>query len=292
MIATQRGSNTRQSGVRLRAFSFGAGTQSTALMVMVKNNPEILTNAGLELPGKAYLADTGAEGVTVYRHLEKLVAWGLPIPLEIVKHELGITSNHGMRQIPHFLLNPDGTKGQTLRSCTDRYKIQPLEKAMRRDAGYRKGQRGEPGSITLWLGISTDEASRQKPNPSKTFTNLFPLLEIGWSRRDCIDYVEAQIGWTPPKSRCVHCPYIAPSDWEHIQARAPEDWAQAVELDARMRTMGLGLRGTPFIHVNRLPLPEAVALWRYRRDTKTALLGSALFEMDQMDNECTGTCGL
>lgn len=281
--------------IRLRAFSFGAGTQSTALMVLIKNNPEILTNAGLELPEKAYFADTGEEGVTVYRHLERLIAWGMPIPLETVKRKPGIDSKHGMGQIPHFLVNPDGSMGQTKRSCTDRYKIRPMEAVMRRDAGYKFREHGEEESITIWLGISTDEASRMKPNPKKTFKNLHPLIEIGWSRRDCIDYVEAQIGWKPPKSRCVHCPFIAPSDWEHIQDRAPEDWARAVELDAKLRTLNLGLKGVPFIHVNRLPLPEAVALWRYKRDAKRATLGTALFEeyeMDPMENECTGTCGL
>ncbi len=283
------------SGIRLRAFSFGAGTQSTALMVAIKNNPELFTNAGLELPEKAYFADTGAEGVTVHKHLEALKACGLPIPLETVQHGDGINTPHGLSCMPLFVRNADGSTGQTHRSCTDRYKIRPLEKAMRRDAGYTKGQPGIPGSITLWFGISTDEATRQKPNQNRAITNVWPLLEIGWSRRDCIDYVEAQIGWKPPKSRCVTCPYIAPSDWIAIQDQAPEDWAEAVEIDRAMRGMELKLTGTPFVHRLTLPLPEAVALWRYRRYAKRATLGAALFEeweMDPMENECTGTCGL
>lgn len=282
--------------IRLRAFSFGAGTQSTALMVLIKNNPEILTNAGLELPEKAYFADTGAEGVTVHRHLEALKAWGLPIPLETVQYRDGIATDYGLRQIPFFLVAEDGALGQVNRQCTNRYKIQPLEKKMREDAGYVPRQRSTAGSVTLWLGISTDEATRMKPNQNRMIKNIWPLIEIGWSRRDCIDYVEAQIGWKPPKSRCVMCPYINPRDWEHIQDRSPEDWAEAVALDARMRQIDLGgIKGTPYLHQNRLPLPEAVALWRHRRDAKRATLGDPLFEdweMDPMENECTGTCGL
>lgn len=263
-------------------------------MVALKCNPELFTNAGLELPEKAYFADTGMEGVTVHRHLEALKAWGLPIPLEVVQHAGGINTPHGLSCMPLFVRNADGSTGQTLRSCTDRYKIRPLEKAMRRDAGYKKGEAGVPGSITLWLGISTDEATRQKPNQNRAITNVWPLLEIGWSRRDCIDYVEAKLGWKPPKSRCVTCPYIHPSDWVHIQDRAPEDWAEAVEIDRAMRDMELKLTGTPYVHRLMLPLPEAVALWRHRRDQKQAALGMPLFddETDPMQNECTGTCGL
>lgn len=68
-----------------RAFSFGAGVQSTALMLLIKHDPKVLLDAVGHLPDKAYFADTGAEPDNVYQHLSKLQG-NFPIPLEIVSN--------------------------------------------------------------------------------------------------------------------------------------------------------------------------------------------------------------
>ena len=278
---------------RLTSFSFGAGIQSTALMILIKQSPEVFARAGLTLPSVAFWADTGAETKAVSDHVQRLMGWGLPIPLTIVRNHRNAEHLTEIQRPPWFLLNADGTKGQVLRSCTDKWKIRPLERAMRAEAGFKKGQQMPAGSIHIWLGISMDEIQRAKENPKPAFVNLFPLLEIGWDRNRCTQLVRDTLPWETGKSACVHCPYRRPSEWARMRRKAPEDWARAVELDQQARDHAGTLRGAPFAHVLRQPLPLAVSAWEQDQAARQIVGGVPLFEdYDPLDNECSGLCGL
>ena len=52
------------------------------------------------------------------------------------------------------------------RQCTREYKIEPIEKEIRRLLDVKKGNR-VPKSVIVeqWIGISTDEIQRLKENP-------------------------------------------------------------------------------------------------------------------------------
>ena len=65
--------------------------------------------------------------------------------------------------------------------------------------------------------------------------------------------------------------------------QGPPQFAEAVQIDSRLRG-GLALDKTPYLHMLRMPLAEAVAL------DETALGTDG--ERDGFGNECEGHCGV
>ena len=68
-----------------------------------------------------------------------------------------------------------------------------------------------------------------------------------------------------------------------MRDHAPEEWAEAVAVDAAIRAgTARGAKAIEFMHDTRLPLPEAIALVeRERRE-----------QPDLFSNECSGICGV
>lgn len=266
------------------AFSFGGGVQSTAIYLLLKHEPEKLLEVMGHLPDKAYFADTGAEPTHVYHHIEMLKGLGSPIPLEVVSYGniVDFYKNKKRSHAPFFVdkgLNAKGKpeRGMLWRTCTDRFKIEPLEKAIKRDAGIRYRQRcDKPQSISMWLGISTDEAVRMRLNKTKWFENVYPLIELGWSRTDCIEYC-ATYNIKPPKSRCFFCPYVR--DWDKVKQDNPEEYAKAVEFDRYIRDLKwANVQYPAYLHQSLKPLDQ--------------VYGAVEDDEDGFMNECSGHCGV
>lgn len=277
---------------RLTSFSFGAGIQSTAIMILLKQSPDVFTKAGLTLPSVAMWADTGAETFATHEHVQRLMGWGLPLPLVIVQNH-----RHGghLDQIgrpPWFLVGQDGKHGQAIRSCTDKWKIRPLERALRAEAGFKKGERMPAGSIHVWIGISEDEVQRAKDNPKPAFINLYPLLEIGYDRQRCVQLVRDTLPWSVPKSSCFFCPYRRPSEWSRIRREEPQEWERVVGWDVALRQNAGELEGTPYLHVMRKPIESAVHEWDADQARKLAGAVPLFPDFDGLDQECSGLCGV
>lgn len=86
------------------ALSFGAGVQSSALLLLIKHDPQLLIDAVGHLPNKAYFADTGAEPQAIYKHLELMHACS-SIPIKVVNNGslLSADTQNGIqpRTFPH-----------------------------------------------------------------------------------------------------------------------------------------------------------------------------------------------
>ena len=67
------------------------------------------------------------------------------------------------------------------------------------------------------------------------------------------------------------------------QGPVPEMFAEAVEIDARMRG-GLAVDKTPYLHMLWMPLAQAVALDEARMGVDG--------QRDGFGNECEGHCGV
>lgn len=277
---------------RYVAFSFGGGVQSTALLLMLKHEPERLRGVA-QLPDKAYFADTGAEVSATHEHLAQLRDAGLfdPNGLEVVSNGSLLSDTHSQRNIdprtfvPLFTPGINGRTGMLKRKCTREFKVVPIQKAIRRDLGMSPGQRSEPRSVGLWLGISCDESSRQAENPAKWIKNLYPLVELGVDRAWCYEYCRSY-GWSPPKSRCFMCPFT--SDWISVARNTPQDFERAVKFDEQIRApnaTGTGLEQPAYVHRSLKPLALAVEnqgdlFEGYGEDWRWG-----------MNNECLGYCG-
>jgi hypothetical protein len=69
-----------------------------------------------------------------------------------------------------------------------------------------------PEKYYPYLGYNAEEqrrADKCDEYTSGSNTYLFPLIEWGWSRQNCIDYIQAKLNVEWKKSSCMYCPFIS-----------------------------------------------------------------------------------
>jgi len=111
-------------------------------------------------------------------------------------------------------------------------------------------------------------------------TKKFPLIEMEWSRLDCLKYLKSIGMEDVGKSACVFCPYASNEQFLELKQNDPEGWELAVYIDEQIRTMGKGKDREFYIHSSCVPL----------KDVDFENKQKELF--DAFDNECDGMCGL
>ena len=171
---------------------------------------------------------------------------------------------HRFVSMPLHVLNPDGSRGLARRQCTGEYKISPIKKAARELLGYPHPKRVPQGVyIEQAIGISTDEFHRAKDSGVRYLRNVFPLIQLGWDRTRCMQYLTEHGFANTVKSACVGCPFHGNAGWRWIRDNDPDSWAEAVEFDRAIRdgyphatTQGQELRGQYFLHRSCQPLDQ------------------------------------
>tara|TARA_Y100001963_G_C6792589_1_gene456481 strand:- start:5763 stop:6590 length:828 start_codon:yes stop_codon:yes gene_type:complete len=192
----------------LEVLSCGAGVQSTVLVLKV-------IEGLLKKPDIIIHANTGSDLPYTYEQVERLfeLATKHHIRFEIVRSHYGKLHESYMKNSSLPLA------GQ--RSCTGRFKVDPINQRLRQIVGHRRG-------IVLansWLGITTDEIRRRKPNKGKWIRNTFPLLdELIMSRDDCKEYIENydRGKYNTDRSGCFCCPYGGKRHFRTLKKRYPE----------------------------------------------------------------------
>jgi hypothetical protein len=264
------------SGVeREPVISLGAGTQSSALVLLADEGAldEILAPA--PAPRLAVFADTGHEEPVVYRWLDRLEAEVGRV--EIARTTAGdllaaATEEGAFNPIPLHTTGDDGAGTMGQKQCTYQFKIRPIRALLRRR------EYGPTRPIQTLMGITVDEAERVKPSSVKWAENRYPLIELGMSRADCVDYVVERMGEEPPNSACYFCPLLSDGRHLDLRRRDPETWERAVAADEAMR---IGRNGREqFVSVSRIPLAELAAV----ADRSPTL--------DLFQDECEGYCGV
>ncbi|MEU3402986.1 hypothetical protein ABZ766_03390 [Streptomyces sp. NPDC006670] len=220
----------------------------------------------------AIFADTGWEPKKVYEHLDRLEREiAAPAGIPVVRVSSGNIRNdaldphHRFASMPLYILNQDGKQGMTRRQCTGEYKIKPIKKKVREILGYPYPSRVPKGVfVEQWVGISTDEFHRAKDSGVQYMHNAHPLIDIGWSRADCVRYLERLGLADTPKSSCLGCPFHGNAQWRDIRDTSPSEWADVVEFDvairqgnARANATGNPLLGQAYLHRSRVPLSDA-----------------------------------
>lgn len=239
--------------------SFGAGVQSTALLVMSN-----LGMLGCPRADVAIFADTGDEPSWVYDQVARMTLWS-EIPVVVVKWghlSADVLDRHkGQRTrfaaIPAFTTGDDGRATPLRRQCTREYKIQPIERYIKRDyCGLVKGQHAKRRiKATALIGISLDEATRMKPSRTPWVTNQYPLVEAGLRRHNCLEITRSVGLPDPRKSSCVFCPYHGDDFWRRLKTENPDEFARAASFDDAIRDMSKsGVRGQVFLHRSMKPL--------------------------------------
>lgn len=269
--------------------SLGAGVQSTTMLLMAAHGE-------IEFNGKyAIFSDTGWEPKEVYDHLVWLIGEAKKFGIEVVianngniKKDTYNALKFGSRvaSMPIRTLNldapdPKKQKGIIMRQCTSEYKIIPVEKKIRSLIGYKPRQRIPKKSINLWMGISTDEIQRVKDSMTPWIVKEYPLVDKGFNRLDCLNWMERKGYPVPPKSSCIICPYHSNEIWLEMKRNHPEEWQEAVKFDNAIRDNYPGIRGQAFLHKSYVPLEEANI-----NENQLSIYD------DDFTNECEGICGV
>lgn len=276
--------------------SLGAGVQSTALYLMFlagEIQPQIHC---------AIFADTGDEPKAVYEHLRWLDALeGPPIWVRskgrLSEHLVrGVNSTGGrFASIPAFTTTGNGRTGRTRRQCSKEYKIEVIERTIRREVCGLLPRRTTPRSTVVhqYFGISLDESSRATriyerfATGETRFQPHFPLIKKGMTRADCKSWLADRVPHEVPRSACVYCPFHSDAEWLAVKA-VPEDWALAVRVDQALRTTGAivnrQMDQTMFLHRSCKPLVQIEFNPRRERREVQIPMGFQL--------ECMGVCGV
>jgi 3'-phosphoadenosine 5'-phosphosulfate sulfotransferase (PAPS reductase)/FAD synthetase len=247
----------------LRLLSLGAGVQSTTVLLLACDG---------EIPKFDYalFADTRWEPKAVYAQLAKVrhIAKRAGIPVLTVSaghiRRDAVDAEHRFVTMPLHVRNPDGSKGMARRQCTGEYKIKPLKAAARALLGYPHPTRVPTGVYAEQaIGISTDEFHRAKDSDVRYLRNVFPLLEVGMSRQDCLAYLADRGFGETVKSACIGCPFSGNSRLRWIRDTDPDAWADLIAFDREIRhgspraiAEGKPLRGQFFVHRSLKPLDQ------------------------------------
>jgi hypothetical protein len=274
--------NATLENPKVRAISLGAGVQSTTMALMAAHG-EIGP-----MPDCAIFADTGAEPKGVYDHLKWLMSDNvLPFPVHVVSHgnlrdDIGKARPNGkwkIQPIPAFIKSERGI-GPGNRNCTADYKIRPILRKLKALAQIAGKKAPKHPIVEQWIGISTDESGRMKPSRDTWSQHRFPLVEQGMSRQDCLAWMRQKGYPEPVKSSCTFCPFHNDANWRDMKHNDPVSWADAVEVDIKMRDMWRG-RGQWFLHRSGAPLDQV--------DFSTA---EDHGQLNFFINECEGMCGV
>lgn len=277
----------------LRAFSFGGGVQSHAVLVLQalgklpvsydvfffsnvghdSENPETL--AYLEQYTRPFCAQHGIELVELRR--VKRGHGEVTLVEEIFYQQRSII-------IPaHF-----GTGGYGNRNCTTDFKVRVIDRFIR-NAKYHYA--------VIGLGISVDEYARarstewhhhegqdyeddvpqyvqasflpaepQQPKKPSSPRDIgfwkrreYPLIELRLSRDACHRIIEEAGLPVPPKSSCFFCPFKRPNEWINLKRERPDLFGRAVEIEAAINEKRLHLaKDGMFLHRWKRPLELAV----------------------------------
>ena len=253
----------------LRIISLGWGVQSFALAAMSALGELPPVNAVIH-------ADTTHERRETYEFAERWTPWleERGVRVVTVSAQPKITNVVTGVTPPFFTVGPKGN-GMLYRTCTDRWKIRPIQKWIRAN---RDGQQ-----VESHLGITLDEWTRMKPSRVSYITNRFPFMEAfdpPMARYQVARWLQDNGLEIPVKSACIFCPYHNLDGWREIQANGNGDWSRAVVVDALIRHKRPGYEC--FVHAARIPLDQV--------DLRNAQDHGQLELWP--DEECTGNCFL
>lgn len=301
----------------IHIISLGAGVQSSTMAMMAAAG-EIKP-----MPTAAIFADTQAEPAAVYAWLTWLETQ-LPFPVYRVTagsllHEA--TRLHTSQKsgnvysrplIPAFVAKEGGGRALLGRRCTSEFKVRAIFKCQRRLAAgairtwreanrddlrtlddserpdptlFRQVQASAP--IVSWIGISADEVERMKPSREPWSRNIWPLVDLGMSRKDCIAWMLAKGYPEPPRSACGICPFHSDDEWARQKEEDPAEFARSVAFELELQrslaanTGTAKLGGVAYLHSSMRPLSEVVFEARPSHQ-QVSLFGA----------ECEGLCGV
>lgn len=234
----------------LSVLSFGAGTDSTCILEKLIDDEEYRQEYA---PNRllVVMSDTGDEFEETYRHVKETQQKCIEAGIEFVfiTSDMGYHSESWLN-LRHFYRTHTaiGSKAYP-KTCSDRLKIQPiyrfLEQWLSDNYGVTCNKKkgfyeftATYGKINMMVGIAKGEEKRASDaanNPNKWYrkniNNVYPLLEKGFDRQACQDYLHSKGMYVIP-SNCKACPFLSLEELEYLRRFHPKSLEEWVGLEA------------------------------------------------------------
>lgn len=271
----------------MRILSLGAGVQSSTLALMAEHGD-------IEPIDCAIFADTQSEPKAVLDWLDWLET-KVSFPIyrvtegSLYHDQLTLRTPYEGRtcvkgKIPAYVLNQDGSKGMFGRKCTGDYKIRPIEKKVKELLGIKRFNKKNPLMCEQLIGISVDEAQREKPSQKAEIRHVFPLLDLYMTRNDCLNWMKKHGYPEPPKSACTFCPFHSDEMWIEVMSSPERESVIHFERELqRLAKIDDLTRGVPFLHRSCVPIDQV----EFKPKTN-----KKLHQLNLFGNECSGMCGV
>lgn len=221
--------------------AYGGGTNSTAMLIGLYQK---------KIPVDLILfADPGSEQPYTYDYLTIMGQWlaehNMP-PITTVVY----TRKDGQRQT----LEEECLRSGTLpaiaygyKSCSLKYKVGPQKKFCNHylpclDA-WARGEK-----ITKFIGYDVDEQKRRDkalPNDmtDTKYTNVYPLMDWGWTREDCIRVIQQEDLPLPGKSSCFFCPGMKKKEIRTLYHQHHDLYERAIAIEDNARPNLVSVKG-------------------------------------------------
>ena len=251
----------------LRTISYGGGVQSTALLVLAAQGKlDDIIGGPVDAALFANVGEKAEHPKTLAYIRDIAMPWaaerGIPV------HELKRTTKDGqVRDLYEHLVNGTvagkqsdiipmrGESGAPMsRGCTRDYKVMVVARWLKANGATAENP------ATVCIGISTDEITRVSNKRQGNYERpVYPLIDLGLSRMDCIGVIADAGLPVPPKSACYFCPFTRPSQWAEMRRDQPEMFWKAAELENLMneRRVRTGVRP---LYLTRFAKPLAEAI--------------------------------
>lgn len=250
----------------LTVLNYSGGRQSTCLLEMVLRGEIAMPRNFVVLN-----ADPGMESSRTYELVKQMKSRcsSAGIRFETVsagslyQDLLDMVKNPKKRidNPPFWTKSADGKIGRLKQGCTKKYKIAPMDRAVRSilREKYRistKTTKIMPGAVENWIGMAADEARRISEPDTKYKVFRYPLIEMGMTTSDVSDYFINRGLPMPPRSVCNACFANGLRYFKEMATERPEDFEMACKVDDAVRH-GLkccGIRDDVYVSSTCIPL--------------------------------------
>jgi 3'-phosphoadenosine 5'-phosphosulfate sulfotransferase (PAPS reductase)/FAD synthetase len=226
---------------------YGGGRQTVAMLVLIKRGI-------IPKPDLIVIADTGRENPSTWDYRDEIaqpLAESMGLTIEIAPRSLAyvdLYAHNGDLLLPVYTAS-----GKMSAFCSTEWKVRVVRRYLAEQHNIH--------SATAWIGYALDERKRYKPTKEDRtgpWYRSFPLLDLGLTKRDCIQVITDYGLPLPPPSACWMCPNKPNEEWRYLRDNYPAAFAQACELDEEVRAedQAQGHAGV-WLHHSRVPLREA-----------------------------------
>jgi len=262
----------------LTMLSYGAGQDSTAILYKI-----IYDSSFREKYIRGHLlvvmSDTGNEHPDTYIHVSysKKVCEEHGIDFVFLTNDMGYHGNTWPDLLSKYRMNNSiGSKAYP-KTCTDNLKLKPiyryLEEFIGNNAGYPIGQKRaikgyaeDHGKTRVIIGIAKGEEKRVAkedavfPWMRRGIERSYPLIDIGFNRKACQNYMREVGHPVPPPSNCMVCPFLDEVELLWLYRFYPDHYQEWVELEQNKINANLHAGEKNYGVWGRKLLPEVLAI--------------------------------